>query len=458
MSDTRQSVADVGSSATVETSAGASIGDATTEHKKDAAGGLSRRTRVITWILRIVVGSVFIFSGFVKLVDPWGTIFKLTDYLSAWNITMTRSWLLAAAVTLAMVEFSSGVMLLAGAFRRTTAVILTVFMTAMTVLTLYIVIANPVSDCGCFGDAVVLSNGATFVKNLVLMALVIWLLKFNHKVRGLIVPKLQWFGSLFTIAYGLVLAWYGFMVQPPVDFRPYSIGTDMVAVTEAADGDDMVFVYVKDGVEREFSADSIPGDDWKFVRRGGVSDASTRDFVITDADGVDVTSEVIEAEGPELMLVVTDPARYGESRLAEANALARQLDSLSGRFVAVIAADFPGGPEAWRRMTHAEYDVYQADDTDLKMLARGDAALVYLKDGIVTWKKSVYSLSPHLSRELAANPATLDEIKPVEHSGLMGWLTGGYLVLMLVICLCSRGLSAPHPATEPSPSPVPQNG
>ena len=134
--------------------------------------------RVLVNVCRIVLAVTFVLSGFVKAVDPLGTQYKLHDYLAAMGVgSLVPDFVtLVGAVLLAAVEFCLGVLLLFAIRRRMTSRLILILMSIMTALTVWIYIADPVSDCGCFGDALVLTNGETLLKNIVLLAcsVVIW--------------------------------------------------------------------------------------------------------------------------------------------------------------------------------------------------------------------------------------------------------------------------------------------
>ena len=139
---------------------------------------------ISVWIARIIVGACFIFSGFAKADDPWGTVFKIEQYLSAWGLSEPRSLVVAAAFALAGLEFMLGVALILGIYRRIAPKGIALMMIVFLPLTAYIAITSPVDDCGCFGDAWVLSNTATFLKNVVLAALTVplllWMTEFTE--------------------------------------------------------------------------------------------------------------------------------------------------------------------------------------------------------------------------------------------------------------------------------------
>ena len=142
---------------------------------------------------RLLAGGLFIFSGFVKAVDLWGFIFKIDEYFAIVNFSAPRSVSLAFALIIAGFEFIGGVLLLSGSYRRWSVIVMTALMAGFDILTLYLWITDPIPDCGCFGDAWVLSNGATFFKNVILTAMLVFLLFYNKKVRyALFKPAVQW--------------------------------------------------------------------------------------------------------------------------------------------------------------------------------------------------------------------------------------------------------------------------
>ncbi|MDE5968789.1 MAG: DoxX family protein, partial [Muribaculaceae bacterium] len=181
--------------------------------------------KIVTILLRIVVGGVFIASGFTKAIDPWGFIYKIEDYLNVWGIGVPRSIIFVGAVGLSAYEFLFGAMLVLGAYRRTSVRALMLTMLFMLPLTAYIAIANPVADCGCFGEWLLLSNWATFGKNIVITAMLVWLWRYNFRIKWAFVrPSLQWVAATACAIYLIIIAGYGYMVQPLIDFRPYPVG------------------------------------------------------------------------------------------------------------------------------------------------------------------------------------------------------------------------------------------
>ncbi|MBQ5776747.1 MAG: DoxX family protein [Bacteroidaceae bacterium] len=205
-------------------------------------------------LVRILVGCTFIFSGIVKLIDPMGTMYKIEDYMQAFGMSLFGPAAYYAAVFLSIIEFVLGFNALLGSYLRKTPLFLLIFMAIMTPLTLYLAIANPIPDCGCFGDAITLSNWATFIKNVILLTLVIFLVQFNTRTRSVFHREIQAFIVTWVVIFGLALVYYAHAYSPILDFRPYKVGTDLAA---AYFGDDeaMVeydFVYERD-VNKRYS-------------------------------------------------------------------------------------------------------------------------------------------------------------------------------------------------------------
>lgn len=350
-------------------------------------------------LLRIVVGAVFVISGFAKAVDPWGFIFKIEDYLSAWSMTEPRTITLVLSIALSAYEFIFGFMLLTGCFKRVAPWLLTVSMAFMLPLTAYIWIANPVDDCGCFGEMLKLSNAATFWKNVALTAALIYLCRFNARFRrGIYRPAIQWLAGIVLTLYILVTAMYGYNVQPMVDFRSYPAGTDLYTALGDENGDDagsdavddMMMVYERDGVQQTFSIDELPDSTWTFVKR--VERTATVDseggFTIYDVDSNDVTSEVISREGQQLILVIPEANRVDIANTYAINEMYKAIKRDGGDMIALIAAT-PRGIDLWIDISMAEYPCYIVEDTALKQLSRGEMSMVYINDGIIQWKRTL---------------------------------------------------------------------
>ena len=412
-----------------------------TTTKAKAAPENKRRpwTAVLVWTLRVAVGALFMFSGFAKAVDVWGGIYKIEEYLAIWGWHLSRPVTTISSCMLALGEFGLGFSILTGSFRRVAPWCLAAFMAVMTPLTVWIYFADPVADCGCFGYALVISNGLTLAKNLVLCAAAAVLVIFSPRVPGLYIPRIQCWPLVATCAYAIFLMFTGLRYQPLYDFRPYPEGRTVGAKADS----EPRYTYAKDGVSKSFAADSLPGDDWTFVavEPGGQGNDDVFPAVY-NADGEDVTAEIEEmAQDRLLILSVAEPRRHGISRMAMANRLYDRMAGDGGNMVALVAANRPA---EWAKAVQARYPAYSVDDTQLKELARGEAALVYISGGKIRWKYNLGSMSPWLD--------DVSKVSSLSRKNLLCKSTAVFvavLVLLLAVSLLSaRRKGAPESTPE----------
>lgn len=363
---------------------------------------------ILTWLMRIAVGSVFIVSGLSKGIDPWGTYYKTSEYLTAMHIPIVEwgNTVLALAFILFSVEFIIGVSLMFGCYRKAAPIMAALFMVVMLPLTLWIAIADPVVDCGCFGDFIVISNWSTFIKNCVISIAVVWLLKFNSKVSGLIAPYAQWLATVGSGVYIVAIGYIGYWQQPTIDFRPYKVGTQLFVDEDAPEYEPKyVFVYEKDGSERKFKEDDILPDEedgWKFVRREELgfekkeniriqSETDMPDFRVWSENGEEDVTESLSGYDRQLMLLVPDINTLSMATSWKINKLYDLSQKDNTEFFAVVAGS-PDAIEEWRDLSSGQYPIYTSEDTSIKELARGNPALVSIENGRIKWKSALSAI------------------------------------------------------------------
>ena len=402
---------------------------------------------LLTMLMRLTVGGVFIFSGFTKAIDPWGTGYKITDYLNALGMTEWAGTALFIAVALAAIEFVLGVVIAVGAYRRGGPVLALVLMIIMTPLTLWLAVTGAVPDCGCFGDALHLSNWATFGKNVLLLLGIIYLLAFNKSLRGVYGPAVQWVILALSFALMMAVAYYGYFVQPLIDYRPYPEGTRLVSSTVEDNDeseDDFIFIYSKNGEEHEFTIDSLPDeeDGWEYVTRYHARRPQTRvimqhgnagdGIAIADSDGNDVTLDLLGDSHRTLLLLFPDLPQVGVVNSFTLNdlndaALVAQTDIIG------LTPATDGEIEHWKDISMASYPIYHMDDSELKMIARGNPAVVYLEDGVIKWKRTLSSLDgEEQAMEISEMGSTFDADNTLTN------LTLTYLAAMLALLIINR--------------------
>jgi len=367
----------------------------------------NRLYAIIGSVARTLLGLTFIFSGFVKAVDPLGTVYKIEDYLNAFGGFFTHLVPAApeAACALILFEFVLGVLLVFNVWIKATSWLALLMMVVMTPLTLYLAIANPVTDCGCFGDAIHLSNWATFGKNVVLLVLAVALLLTKdylystwRKPLDLII-----FCVAFLCCSGLMA--YALLHLPPIDFRPYKIGNNIpelmtVDIPEDAPVDEYeyTFIYEKDGVQQEFTLDNYPKGDttWTFVDQRSklvkkgyeAPEPPVHDFVLTltEDDGTvyDMTDEILEQDS--VVLAIMYKVEKASRKQAEKLNRLYQASLESGMPFYAVTGSGEHEIDIWRQETGAEYPFLSCDGVTLKTIVRANPGVVVLNQGTVVDK------------------------------------------------------------------------
>lgn len=436
---------------------------------------------LITWVMRIIAGGLFIFSGVTKGLDPWGTIFKFREYFGAWGYEVWDGLILTGVFTLCLVEFITGFCLLFGMLRRTTPYIAFLIMAFMLPLTLWLAVKNPISDCGCFGDAVHLSNWQTFFKNVIITAACGWLVAFNRRAISLITPYLQWIGILFAGLYILVISLIGYNYQPLIDFREYKIGEPLVNLNEEDydyDEDDLLrFVYEKNGVRQEFSIDDeLPDeeDGWTFVERyyaepeeealssnigaslpaAPVKEKNLR--LYTEDGHQDVTDEVI-GNGRQIILMMPVLSEVTAAKTWQINSLYEWCGLNDIEMLATVGGN-PREIAQWKDISLAEYPIYTSDDTSIEEVVRGNPAVVYLEDGIVKWKSSLKALNIDDFQDESINPDPMSFARN-DHRiwATLSWIFAGVTLLLVLLSLFPKLFSLFPKKLRPKNEPVSTN-
>lgn len=350
-------------------------------------------------------------SGVTKIIDPWGTLTKIQAYLAAWDVSLDPGPVLVGGCALSILEFIVGFLVITGSLRRSAAYLAAAIMALMLPLTAYIAVADPVEDCGCFGDFLVISNTSTFLKNIVLTAAALFLCRYNRRARCLFAPWIQWLQIAVAAAYLLTLGLIGYHIQPLLDFRPYPVGEPLTD----ADGATVRYLYERNGETREFSDDELPDEDsgWVFSEVRTVDPASGKMLELIDRrSGEEVTEQVLGATEGQLLLLIPEPSVASAAGSFTANELNAAMSARygAGSFVCITAADSAAVERALDLMM-ADYPVYYADTKAIKTVARGEMAAVYLERDTVRWKRTLSSIDLDRLETPGASPATAYEIQ-----------------------------------------------
>ncbi len=362
--------------------------------------------KIIVVVSRILLGMVFVFSGFSKLVDPLGSTYKIQDYLAAMGLDFFAPIALVVGIALATFEFTLGVCLLLGTNMKSTSILTILMMCFMTPLTLWIAIADPVTDCGCFGDALVISNWQTFWKNIVLLALAILVFLWRKHSPKLFTDRTDWLISICAGAFSIMLSLYCLANLPVIDFRPYKNGTDIIKSMEVPDGAEedefkTILIYEKDGVQQEFSLDNYPKDDssWTFVDTKNTLikkgyEPPIHDFSMEHPEMGDITDEVLQNEGYSFLMVCYRVEKAATNKRKEINNIYEFAKENGYGFYCMTATgleteemrEFKNEME-WGQDGEG-YPFVNTDEITLKTIVRSNPGLVLIKDGVVINKWS----------------------------------------------------------------------
>lgn len=366
----------------------------------------------IIWALRIIIGITFIISGLTKMIDVWGFTYKIEQYLNVWGWEITRPLIVIAAMSLSAIEFVIGVMIFAGCYKRTAVWIGTAIMAMMLPFSAYIMIANPVDDCGCFGDFLIISNIGTFIKNIFISFGIIYLCINNHKKNGLFHPYVQWAVASVSYIYILIIGFIGYNVQPLIDFRPFKEATSLVNNFTQVNSD-FEFIYEKNGQKQSFSINNLPDSTWTFIDRietKSSTDNNNADnkFIIYDTNDNDITTETISNDGKQLLILVPEIEKANISYSFLINEMNNYITQQGGNLIGIFATKDKNKIEHWADISLAQWPIYLAEDTSIKELARGKIAVVYLEEGVIKWKRTLSSIpSDIFSSNKNDNPLSL---------------------------------------------------
>lgn len=352
-------------------------------------------------LCRFLLALTFIFSGFVKAIDPLGTQYKIGDYLAAVRMEgLVADWIqLLLSISLSAFEFSLGVLMLLAIRRRLTSKLTLVFMVLMTIVTLWLTIWEPIKDCGCFGDAIHLTNRDTFIKNVVLLAAAIVVWKWPLYQQRFVSKTNQWIAINFTVVFILVASLLSLYHLPIFDFRPYYIGQNIPKAMEIPKGAKQpkfqtTFIMEKDGQRKEFTLEEYPSDTtWHFIDSKTVQtekgyEPPVHDFSISDPKtGHDLTQQILHRKGYTFLLVTPYLEHADDSDFGDIDRISEYAQEHGYGFYGLTSSNDKAIAH-WRNITGAEYPFYTADGITLKTVIRSNPGLVLLYEGTIIRKWS----------------------------------------------------------------------
>ena len=348
--------------------------------------------KVVRTLFRVIVGIVFIFSGFVKGIDPLGTVYRMQDYFLAFGTTWANDLALPLTIFLCVLEFSLGISLLFNLWIRKSAWMLIAMMTYFTVLTFFDAFFNLVSDCGCFGDAIKMTNTETFLKNVVLMGMVVPIFLWRKKFKGMLKPPgdLIVLGAIMVLFTGLSL--YCLWHLPVIDFRGWKTGSE---VNKTSDQAVQFFVTYKNkntGERQEFLTPNYPWNDSTWLANWIFDSQRVEDpnqdaitLMIEDSLGNDLAQNFLEIPDYHFFVVVYSLEESNKPALIRLKPFSVAASQAGYSFIG-LTSTLPQEVAAFKAESGIGFEFYSSDDVVLKSMIRSNPGLILLKDGFVVKK------------------------------------------------------------------------
>ncbi len=351
-------------------------------------------------ISRLTVGLVFIFSGFVKLIDPAGVGLIIEEYFKIIGLGNWHHFFVFIGAVLSIAEMLLGIGILLGLRMKIMAKTLLLFLIFFTILTLVLAIFNPITDCGCFGEAVRLTNWESFVKDLILLFFALVLYFQKDSFVPIASPKWEW---ILIGGFALLLSTlsiYSFRNLPMIDFMEFKIGSNIKERLDFTSESDLqkfetTLIYSKNGENYEFSINDIPDSTYTFVDSKTIEQDRSNallpmDFVVSDNSGSYITDSLLSIKGS--LFIATSPfaEALGKRRTARLNAL---YDSLSKRDIPMIllTGSLPQKNELLKQKFNLKMPVYHTDYKILYTMNRSFGGVMFLNDATIVSKWSVSS-------------------------------------------------------------------
>ncbi|MDP1622773.1 MAG: DoxX family protein [Bacteroidales bacterium] len=349
--------------------------------------------KILRNIFRILVGLVFVYSGFVKGIDPLGTVYRMDDYFVAFNIPFFIPFSLYLTIFLCTLEFLLGISLVFNLWIRKTVWVILPLMIFFTILTFFDAFFNLVPDCGCFGDALKITNMQTFIKNIVLIALILPIFAWRMKFRSLLSSRSDLVVLLITAIVFSTLSIHCYRHLPLIDFMSWKVGkkvneTESLPVT--------FYVTYKNrltGEKKEYVSPNYPWNDsvwlsnWIFTSQRVVDPNLSQGTVlrIEDQHGADYTSGVLDNPDYHFIFVAYDLEKTNLEGFHKILPLYKKA-MFDGYSFICLTNSLPDVIKKFRMDNGTAFDYYNSDDVALKTMVRSSPGLILMKDGVVLAK------------------------------------------------------------------------
>ncbi|KAA6317594.1 hypothetical protein EZS27_032271, partial [termite gut metagenome] len=396
-------------------------------------------------LCRFILSGLFIFSGFVKAIDPLGSQYKVQDYLEVFGVALwfPSYFSLMLSIILSSLEFILGVFLFFGIWEKRTTTVALLFMLVMTPLTLFLALTNPISDCGCFGDAWLLTHWQTFWKNVFLLGIVILVFRERKRIIRLIRVKSQGWIVWYVLPFIVILSIYCLMYLPIFDFRPYKIGANirenMIIPPDAKPNVyESIFILEKDGQRKEFTSNNYPDTTWMFIDVRNVLkkkgyEPPISDFSMIDLlSGEDITEKVLTDENYTFLLTIWSVEKADDSNIDLINEIYDYCTENGYGFYGLTSSS-DEQIEQWRYKTGAEYPFCLTDPITLKTMIRSNPGLMLIKNGGILNKWSDKDLPNEYVLSDRLENIRLGEVKQDKKINSIGIIVFWFVLPLLIV-------------------------
>jgi uncharacterized membrane protein YphA (DoxX/SURF4 family) len=353
------------------------------------------------WLLRIVVGVLFIFSGIVKANDPMGLVYKMDEFFQALDLTFMSHYSFAFSLFMIAFEIVCGVAVLLGFAFRFFSMMLVLLNFFFLFITAYALYTGKVKECGCFGACIKISSQATFNKDIILTILSLILFAYRNRITGLFNRHLNTAIMILASLFSIGIQWWNLEHLPYVDCMPYKPGNNIW--NKMQPGPDYkpavitsIFVYEKDGKKKEFTTDNYPWQDttWKFVERKDktitetIGEPEIHDFILLDTDKNDVTQQVLSAKGYAFFWFVREFNKADMTNIDKLRSLANKAAEQHIPFYALCSADRESAMDFLKKWNLTNVTLLSLDYTASKTAMRSNPGLMLINTGVVAQKWS----------------------------------------------------------------------
>lgn len=402
-------------------------------------------------LCRIITGCVFILSGFVKAVDPLGFAYKISEYLDNFGLDVFNKLVNAISVLLCGFELFIGICLLCGIFKKLASFLSVGFMSIFTIVTLYLVILPEgiIDDCGCFGEAIRLTNTQTFIKNIILLLLSIFYciyVKYNS-VSNTQTKNKQILLGAYIVILSITIPLYSFLYLPPFDFMPFNIGENILNNrnnSHESSGDEIKLVYrnIQTNSVKRFSVHETEWQDdktWEYVETEVELQNKSRsellkNFSIYNASDQDITEQIFSNnKGYVFAIVAKDIKSLDEQDYTQMNSLLKLYRANNIELYILTSSYLNDTSECLIIPAMNDVAIFNIDDTILKSMIRADKGVIVLNRGEIIGKFRMRSI---LNKIKISN---LDSISTKYfYKQLRYFIILGLMIIILVVMIINN--------------------